>query len=124
MSVQPYNDDSYSSSSSASPRLALEAAASEALAMMPLIRLGNIDTTGKPHAPSVPAVETRKPNPSDLTCPTPESCLGDPPDEITNWTLASSNIEPDTLDGWNLVPEEDIYDATISNQTFEGSSAA
>lgn len=101
----------------------MEAAASEALAMMPLIRLGNIDTTGKPQAPSVPAVETRKPNPSDLTCPTPESCLGDPPDEITNRTLANSNIEPDTLDGWNLVPEEGIYDATISNQTCEGSSA-
>ena len=91
--------------------------------MMPLIRLGNIDTTGKPQAPSVPAVETRKPTPSDLTCPTPESCLGDPPDEITNRTLANSNIEPDTLDGWNLVPEEGIYDATISNQTCEGSSA-
>jgi hypothetical protein len=78
--------------------------------MLPLIRLRNIDTTGKPQAASVPAVETRKPKPSDLTCPTPESCLGDTPVQITNWTLANSNFEPDTLDGWNLLQEESIFD--------------
>jgi hypothetical protein len=110
ITVQPYNDDTYGSSSSACPRLAMEAAASEALEMLPLIRLRNIDRTGKPQAASVPAVETRKPKPSDLTFPIPEFCLGDSPVQITNWTLANSNFEPDTLDGWNLLQEERILD--------------
>lgn len=102
----------------------MAAAAFEALELMPLIRLSNEDTIGNPQATSVPAIETRTPKPSDLTCPTPESCLGDPSVKITNWTLANSNIEPDNLDGWNLLPEEGICDVSISNQTFEGSSAA
>jgi hypothetical protein len=49
-----------------------------------------------PQITSEPAVETRKPKPSDLTYQTPESCLGDPPVETTNWTLANSNFELDT----------------------------
>lgn len=61
--------------------------------------------------------------PLELTCKTPGACPDRPRTEITNKTLTNSGFESG-LEGWDFLPQAGNFDIVLTNQSFEGSTAA
>lgn len=120
VAVQPSNFST--PDSSGSTRLSLKATSSESLRTTSLASLSTINTISSSQATSS-AVVTKKPGPADKTCPTPESCKDEPPVDITNKTLSNSGFETG-LEGWDFLQNEGTFEIGITNQSFEGNSAA